>query len=114
MAILNEILIKELRNYDLDCTTEQMEEAIAAADAAFSDWDDMNSIVQHAMVVASHLELLSADVISAVSAEDWEAAATAIDDATGDAEQKAYIAERVALHASGDTQSSRDGTDDAE
>ena len=37
-----------------------------------------------------------------------------VDDATGDAEQKAYIAERVALHASGDTQSSRDGTDDAE
>lgn len=100
VAIINEILLKEIRNYDLDATEDQMADSIAAAAGNFNDWDAVPSIVAHAMVILAHLSLLTPDVATAVEAEDWDAATTAVNAIDGDAETLAYIVERIQLHVS--------------
>lgn len=109
MAIINEILLKEIRNYDLNATEEQMVDSIAAAAGNFSDWAEVPSIVAHVMVVLAHLGLLTPEIASAVEAGDWDAAIAAVNAIEGDAETLAYVVERIGLHKSESVATSTEG-----
>ena len=95
MAIINEILDQELKalNADqADVSEADRNTAIAAADAAISNWAGLPSIWQHALVAVAHFDTISADEVTAAVGEDHAAMYTAIEAHTSiEASMLAYI-----------------------
>jgi hypothetical protein len=81
MAIINEILDQELQSMNDGVAVSEADRntAIAAADAAISNWDSLPSIWQHALTTVAHFDTISADEIAAAVALDHAAMYAAIE-----------------------------------
>lgn len=97
-----EILKKELLAFaelDADTVGDTATTLIEECAAAISNWNSLSTVLQHALVCAQQAELLSADMIAAVVANDNDALAAAATEAGNE-----YIAARIQLHIDNDAE----------
>ena len=74
MAIHSGLLEMELNALsDVDLTEDQINAAIAEADAALSNWASIPQFVQHVIAIVAHFGTISAEMVTAAVAENWTA-----------------------------------------